>query len=412
MNKSLVLAAIVAAVALAACGKKEEAPAPAPVVVTPAPAPAPMEAASAPAPLLMHRHLLLLLPLLLPVPRRCCRCRRWRRHRCQRHWPEEVSSSRCMKKAAFGRLFSWAAPARCRPALQASARACRLPASATTISALPAAQGLGQQAPAPAPAGCSAGSGARPPGASGRGGRPRGQSRAAALLDRWPNWPPTRRLRKKRITSRLPAWSLSWLHSSSRASQPCQMVQHMGGGVAEVGQDAQLGGAVGAGQLQGLARVVRHREGRELQAAQVDRHAVAGDAQQAVEIGLADARPRCPWLIHTGMRWRRANWRAQPMWSLCSWVMKMASMSLVGQAGLAPAVPTAAGCPGRSRPAVRKAGEPAGLDQRGIAGAAAAQALESQHLGAGSSADLTSGRRRSPARCAARWPTFRARPGH
>lgn len=50
MNKSLALAAIVAAVALAACGKKEEAPAPAPVVVAPAPAPAPMEAASAPAP--------------------------------------------------------------------------------------------------------------------------------------------------------------------------------------------------------------------------------------------------------------------------------------------------------------------------------------------------------------------------
>jgi hypothetical protein len=49
MNKSLALAAIVAAVALAACGKKEEVPAPAPVVVTPAPAPAPMEAASAPA---------------------------------------------------------------------------------------------------------------------------------------------------------------------------------------------------------------------------------------------------------------------------------------------------------------------------------------------------------------------------
>jgi hypothetical protein len=48
MNKSLALAAIVAAVALAACGKKEEAPAPAPVVVTPAPAP--VEAASAPAP--------------------------------------------------------------------------------------------------------------------------------------------------------------------------------------------------------------------------------------------------------------------------------------------------------------------------------------------------------------------------
>ncbi len=45
MNKSLVLASLVAAVALAACGKKEEAPAPAPMA---APAPAPM-AAPAPA---------------------------------------------------------------------------------------------------------------------------------------------------------------------------------------------------------------------------------------------------------------------------------------------------------------------------------------------------------------------------
>jgi len=43
MNKSLVLAALIAAAALAACGKKEEsAPAPAPApVAAPAPAPAP-----------------------------------------------------------------------------------------------------------------------------------------------------------------------------------------------------------------------------------------------------------------------------------------------------------------------------------------------------------------------------------
>ena len=39
MNKSLVMAAIVAAIALAACGKKEEVVVPAPaVVVVPAPA--------------------------------------------------------------------------------------------------------------------------------------------------------------------------------------------------------------------------------------------------------------------------------------------------------------------------------------------------------------------------------------
>ena len=52
MNKSLVLAAVIAAAALVACGKKEEAPAPAPVVVAPAPAAvvvAPAADASAPA---------------------------------------------------------------------------------------------------------------------------------------------------------------------------------------------------------------------------------------------------------------------------------------------------------------------------------------------------------------------------
>jgi hypothetical protein len=46
MNKSLVLAAVIAAAALAACGKKEEAPAP---VAAPAPAAAPAADASAPA---------------------------------------------------------------------------------------------------------------------------------------------------------------------------------------------------------------------------------------------------------------------------------------------------------------------------------------------------------------------------
>ena len=55
MNKSLVLAAVITAAALAACGKTEEAPAPAPVAA-PAPAAAPAapaadaSAAAAPAP--------------------------------------------------------------------------------------------------------------------------------------------------------------------------------------------------------------------------------------------------------------------------------------------------------------------------------------------------------------------------
>ncbi|MES2424687.1 MAG: hypothetical protein V4562_09670 [Pseudomonadota bacterium] len=45
MNKLLVLATLVGAVALSACGKKAEAPAPAPAPVA-APAPAPADAAS------------------------------------------------------------------------------------------------------------------------------------------------------------------------------------------------------------------------------------------------------------------------------------------------------------------------------------------------------------------------------
>jgi hypothetical protein len=48
MNKSLLLATLISAAALTACGKKEEAPAPAPApVAAPAPAPAPEAAASA-----------------------------------------------------------------------------------------------------------------------------------------------------------------------------------------------------------------------------------------------------------------------------------------------------------------------------------------------------------------------------
>jgi hypothetical protein len=50
MNKSLLLATVIAAAALTACGKKEEAPAPAPAPAAapaPAPASAPVAAASA-----------------------------------------------------------------------------------------------------------------------------------------------------------------------------------------------------------------------------------------------------------------------------------------------------------------------------------------------------------------------------
>jgi len=61
MNKSLVLIAVIAAAALAACGKKEEAPAPAPVAAPVAEAAAVAASAVAPA-------MKLLPPLLMPLP--------------------------------------------------------------------------------------------------------------------------------------------------------------------------------------------------------------------------------------------------------------------------------------------------------------------------------------------------------
>lgn len=68
-----------------------------------------------------------------------------------------------------------------------------------------------------------------------------------------------------------------------------QVAQHMGRGMAEVGQNAQLGRAVRAGQLQRFARVVRNRKGRDLQIAEVDGLPVACGVEQAAEVGRTDA---------------------------------------------------------------------------------------------------------------------------
>lgn len=59
----------------------------------------------------------------------------------------------------------------------------------------------------------------------------------------------------------------------------------MGRRMSEIRQHAQLCRAIGATELHGFSRVVRHGKRRELQAAQIDGFAVARQVKQAVEIG-------------------------------------------------------------------------------------------------------------------------------
>jgi hypothetical protein len=58
----------------------------------------------------------------------------------------------------------------------------------------------------------------------------------------------------------------------------------MAAGVAQVGEQAQVGCAIGATQLQWFSRVMGHREGQRAQRAEVDRLHVMGHAQQSIQI--------------------------------------------------------------------------------------------------------------------------------
>ena len=69
----------------------------------------------------------------------------------------------------------------------------------------------------------------------------------------------------------------------------CQMSQQMGCCVAQIGQHTQLCCAICAGQLQGLAGVVRHCERHDLQISQCDGLPVACSLQQTIEVGRTDA---------------------------------------------------------------------------------------------------------------------------
>jgi ABC-type branched-subunit amino acid transport system substrate-binding protein len=86
---------------------------------------------------------------------------------------------------------------------------------------------------------------------------------------------------------------------------------------AEVGQHADAAVAVAAAQLQRLGGIVGDRERAQLEIADRDRLAVAGEAQARGATASPSAR-QVPRLIQTGRSWRSASATAQPTWSLCS----------------------------------------------------------------------------------------------
>ena len=103
------------------------------------------------------------------------------------------------------------------------------------------------------------------------------------------------------------------------------------------------------------------------------------ELQQAFEVRPADGSRRCPRSSRPGCARAAPAARAQPMWSPCSWVMKIASMLLGQQPGRAQARVELAQPKPQSTSRWVTAAAAARLDHRGVAGAAAAQAFEAQH---------------------------------
>ena len=64
-----------------------------------------------------------------------------------------------------------------------------------------------------------------------------------------------------------------------------KMLEHMGRGMTQVSQDAEPGGAVSAGELKRLPRVVRYGERHDFNPAHINRSAVTRNAQAAFEVG-------------------------------------------------------------------------------------------------------------------------------
>ena len=249
MKKSLVLATLMAAVALAACGKKEEAaPAPAPApVAAPAPAPADRLLRPLPAPPPTRRPAPLLLlplrrppapPVLLPPPLRPLPPRA----------PAPPSkrilsvSARSRLRAAFALLERVSLPARGVAAsrrgrsgvepgaagravghvdLQAVAQRVRQRRAHEVGPVVLLAQVRGHHLPQAA-----------------RAGSPRAMA-AAASLARWPQSPPTRLLQERRIADRCRASSRVVVAFEQQRRAAGQVVQHVRRGVAQVGEHAQ-----------------------------------------------------------------------------------------------------------------------------------------------------------------------------
>ena len=81
-----------------------------------------------------------------------------------------------------------------------------------------------------------------------------------------------------------------------------QRRQHMGRGVAQVGQDAQTGVAVGAAELQRFACVVGHGEGVQQQVTHGEGLRVVRQPQQAVEVRLTHGHEGAPAHPHRNTR--------------------------------------------------------------------------------------------------------------
>ena len=151
--------------------------------------------------------------------------------------------------------------------------------------------------------------------------------------------------------------------------------------MAQIGQDAQVCGAVGAAQLQRFSGIVRHGERAGFERAHVDCFHVVRHPQQAVQVWRAQGRVRAFTHPHGNAKTQRQGLGTADVIGV--FVGNKEGVQLfhlqlrLCQAGLQ--LPDAE--PAIDQEAAHLAAT-AAFDHRGIAGAAAAQVLESKHGGA------------------------------
>lgn len=156
-----------------------------------------------------------------------------------------------------------------------------------------------------------------------------------------------------------------------------QTVQHIGRRMTEVGEDAELGRAVRAGQLKRFAGIVRHRERGDLQTTQGDVDAVPRHMEPAFEVGLADCLVRAAAHPDRNLVAARQRLRAADVVAVL-----VRDEDRVDVRQRKAAAGQSVGELTNAKPAIHEqAGgyQAACLDQRGIAAAATAQTFKAQH---------------------------------